>query len=244
MTKGKADEPTVPLQPFFDELRRHLAQTTAENLKAHRTPKQLRAVADTALDAFGSTIAGMESISPPERPLACKKGCTHCCHQAVLTDGATTLRIATYIQENFNPADRMLLDMRLIAYEEKVEGMTQSQRSLSQIPCPLLINGSCSVHPVRPLICRSFNSYDAESCKKQIFSGGSTSDIPSWNIPWLLGIPLDNGLKDALIESGYTEGDLELGLALKAALDHPEAAERYLAGDRLFARAAWSSRKP
>jgi len=244
MTKDKTGEPTVPLQPLFDELGQHLARTTAENLKAHRTEKQLRAIADATLDAFASAVTGLEKLSPPEKALACKQGCTHCCHQTVLTDGATTLRIATYIRENFNPADRMLLDMRLIAYEEKVEKMTQSQRSMSQLACPLLVNGACTVHAVRPLVCRSFNSYDAESCKKQIFSGGSTTEIPAWNMPWLIGIALDKGLKDALVEAGYGEGDLELGLALKAALDHPEAAERYLAGDRLFARAAWSTRKP
>ncbi|MBM3545485.1 MAG: hypothetical protein FJX54_00925 [Alphaproteobacteria bacterium] len=244
MTGTKSNDPLVPLQPFFDELKQHLAKTTAENLKANRTPKQLRAVADATFDAFTSTISGIEKLSPPEKPFDCKKGCAHCCHQTVLTDGATALRITTYVRENFSPADRMLLDMRLIAYEEKVEKMTRSQRSLSRIPCPLLVDNVCSVHPVRPLICRAFNSYDAESCKKQIHGGGSTTEIPSWNIPWLLGIALDNGLKEALVESGYSEGDVELGLALKAALDHPHAEERWLAGDKLLARAAWSARKP
>jgi Fe-S-cluster containining protein len=244
MADTNTDEPSVPLQPFFDELKRHLKTTTAENLRANRTPRQIRAVADTTMDAFGSGIAGIERVSPPEKPLACKKGCAHCCHLTVLTDGTTVLRIAAYVRETFGPAERMLLDMRLIAYEDKVEKMTQSQRSLARLPCPLLVDGVCSVHPVRPLVCRAFNSYSAEVCETKIHGGGSTSEIPSWNVPWLLGLALDSGLKDALVESGYRDGDLELGLALKAALDHPHADERWLAGDRLFARTAWSDRKP
>jgi Fe-S-cluster containining protein len=244
MTGSKTDERAVPLKPFVDELKQHLIKTTAENLKAQRTPKQLRAVADTSLEAFGSTIAGIENISPPDKPLACRKGCAHCCHLTVLTDGATALRVATYVREHFSPADRMLLDMRLIVYEEKVEKMTQSRRSLERIPCPLLVDGVCSVHPVRPLVCRAFNSYDAEECRTNIHGGGSTTEIPAWSIPWLLGLALDGGLKDALLEAGYADGSVELGLALKAALDHPHAEERWLAGDRLFSRAAWSSSKP
>jgi Fe-S-cluster containining protein len=244
MTGRKPDEQTVPLQPLFDELKQHLKKTTVESLRANKTPQQVRAVADTTTEAFGSAIEGLLGPVPPERALDCKKGCAHCCHLAVLTDGATTLRIATYVREKFSNAERMLLDMRLIAYEDKVEKMTQSQRSMAYLPCPLLVDGACTVHPVRPLICRAFNSYDVEECKRQLRPGGSAAEIPGWGVPWLVGLALDAGLKDALLESGYAEGDLELGLSLKAALDHPQADERWLAGDKLFARAAWKARRP
>jgi Fe-S-cluster containining protein len=244
MTGTKTPEGRVPLQPLFDDLKRHLKKTTVENLAGNKTAKQVHAIAETTMDAFSSTVAGMEKLSPPEKPLACKKGCAHCCHLTVLTDGTTVLRIAEYVRKNFSSAQRTLLDMRLIAYEDKVEKMTQSQRSLARIPCPLLVDGACSVHEVRPLICRAFNSYDADSCYRQIHGGGSTSEIPSWNVPWLLGLALDAGLKDALVELGYADGDIELGVGLKAALDHPQADERWLARDRIFAKAAWKARKP
>jgi uncharacterized protein len=244
MSDGKTDEGRVPLQPLFENLKRHLEKTTVENLAAHKTPKQVEAVIDATADAFEQAIAGIEKLAPPAKPLACRKGCAFCCHQTVLADAATVLRIARFVEETFGPAERTLLDMRLIVYEDKVEKMTRSQRSLERLQCPLLVDGACSAHSVRPLICRAFNSYDAESCRKQILCGGSTRDIPSWEAPWLLGLALDSGLKEALVESGYRDGDLELGLALKIALDHPHATERWLAGDRIFARAAWSARKP
>ena len=244
MTGFKPPAGRFSLQPFFDDLKRHLKKTTVESLAAHRTPRQVRAVAATMSEAFESAITGLETPSPPEKPLACKKGCDHCCHLTVMADGVTVLRIADYVRETFGRAERTLLDMRLIVYEDKVEKMTQSQRSMARLPCPLLVDGACTVHPVRPLVCRSFNSYDAESCKRQIHGGGSTSEIPSWNVPWLVGLALDAGIKDALLESSYAEGDIELGLGLKAALDHPNSSERWLAGDRIFARAAWKARKP
>jgi len=240
---GKTDR-TVPLQPFFDDLKRHLKTTTVAGLAARRTPQQLRAVADTTMEAFATSVAGLEKLAAPEKPLACRKGCDHCCHLTVLADAATVIRIADYVHETFDPAQRTLLDMRLIAYEDRAEKMTQAERSRTRIACPLLVDGSCSVHPVRPLICRSFNSYDAESCRTHLAVGRSSADIPSWNIPWLVGLALDAGLKEALVESGYRDGDLELGLALKAALDRPNTAERWLAGDRIFVRAAWSARAP
>jgi uncharacterized protein len=244
MDPTKSAERQVPLQPFFDKLKQHLRKTTAEALRERRTPRQLRATADTVMDAYTSTVAGLEKPLPPERPLACAKGCAHCCHLTVLADAATVLRIADHVSETFTPGERMLLDMRLIAYEEKVEGLTQAQRSMSRIACPLLVDGACTVHAVRPLICRSFNSYDVDACVKHLAPGGSSADVPSWNVPWLVGLALDAGLKDALVESGYAEGDLELGLGLKAALDRPSAAERWLAGDALLARARWKARQP
>jgi len=244
MTGTKPPDDRVPIQPFFDDLKKHLKKTTADSLAANKTPQQIHAVAETVMEAFSSAATGLEKLSPPAKPLACKKGCAHCCHLTVLTDGATVLRIAEYVRQNMNQAERMLLDMRLIVYEDKVEKMTQSQRSMARLPCPLLVDGVCSVHPVRPLICRAFNSYDAESCDRQIRGGGSTREIPSWDVPWLLGLALDAGLKEALVESGYKDGDIELGLALKAALDHPHADERWLASDRIFAKSAWKARKP
>jgi Fe-S-cluster containining protein len=244
MAKMQPAGDKVSLQPFFDELKQHLRKSTATALRERRTPRQARAAADTTMDAYTSTVAGLERFAPPEHPLACRKGCDHCCHLTVLADAATVIRIADYVRETFTPGERMLLDMRLIAYEDKVEGQTQAQRSLSRVACPLLVDGACSVHPVRPLICRSFNSYDVEACVRHLAPGGSSADIPSWTVPWLVGLALDAGLKDALVESSYTDGDLELGLALKAALDRPNTAERWLAGDALFARAQWKARQP
>lgn len=234
----------ISLKPFFDGLKEHLRRTTADSLEAERTPRQLRAVAESATEAFGSAVAGLAKAAPPARDLACRKGCDHCCHQVVLTEAATVLRIAAHVEETFSRGDRMLLELRLIAYEEAVEKMGQGERARSTLPCPLLADGVCTVHAVRPMVCRSFNSYDAEACRAEIFEGGSTSRIPSWNVPWLLGIALDSGLKEALVDSGYADGDIELGLGLKAALDRPNAAERWLAGDRVFARSAWSARRP
>jgi Fe-S-cluster containining protein len=242
MTGTKTSDRTVPLQPFLDQLKAHLKQTTMEGLAARRTPRQLRSIADTTMEAFASTVAGLEGPSPPDKALACKKGCDHCCHVTVLADAATVIRIADYVTETFSPAQRMLLDMRLIDYEDRVEKMTPAERSRSRIACPLLVDGTCSVHPVRPLVCRAFNSYDADVCKTHLSSGGSSADIPAWNIPWLVGLALDAGLKEALVESGYADGDLELGLALKAALDRPNAGERWLANDKVFARSARSAR--
>src|SRR5688572_2109732 len=111
MTGTKSDERRVPLQPFFDELKRHLKKTTAAALSERRTPRQLRAAADTVMDAYGSTVAGLEKPVPAERPLACSKGCDHCCHLTVLADAATVIRIADYVRETFTPAERTLLDM-------------------------------------------------------------------------------------------------------------------------------------
>lgn len=74
--------------------------------------------------------------------VACKKGCSHCCHMEV---GLTQLE-ADYIsaftgfQASKAPADR----------EIKKDGWIDSNR-----PCPFLKNDACSIYEFRPMVCRT-----------------------------------------------------------------------------------------
>src|SRR5262249_8808448 len=106
-------------------------------------------------------------------------------------------------------------------------------------PCPLLVNRRCSAYPVRPLTCRGFNSSDAHQCER--FLQAPRKVVVPIYVPQLrLTTFVLDGLRAGLSESGLKDDLLPLAPALRIALDRPDAAERWLAGEAVFSAARLS----
>jgi Fe-S-cluster containining protein len=80
--------------------------------------------------------------------LACGKGCGNCCvHQRDIPLYPHELvGIYWYVSEKLDPAARDMLKDRLAAHGK-------------DSPCPFVIDGSCVIHPLRPIGCRQFNVF-------------------------------------------------------------------------------------
>ena len=105
------------------------------------------------LDAFAIADEGVAlAIANEEersgRKLACGKTCGNCCeHQTDLPLYPHELvGIYWYVAEKMDPAQRARLKVQLAAHS-------------ADSPCPFLIDGSCSIHPLRPIGCRQFNVF-------------------------------------------------------------------------------------
>ncbi len=103
------------------------------------------AIADT-----GIAVAIREEEKNHKKKLACGKGCGNCCeHQKDLPLYPHELvGIYWYVSEKMTPPERDVLRDRL---EKHKAGSS----------CPFLMDGSCSIHPVRPVGCRQFNVFTA-----------------------------------------------------------------------------------
>ena len=101
------------------------------------------AIADT-----GVAIAIRDEEKKNKKKLACGKGCGNCCeHQKDLPLYPHELvGIYWYATEKMIPALRDALKSRLVGHT-------------AEDPCPFLIDGSCSIHPLRPIGCRQFNVF-------------------------------------------------------------------------------------
>jgi len=101
------------------------------------------AIADT-----GVAVAIRQEEKKKGKKLACGKGCGNCCsHQKDLPLYSHELvGIYWYVSEEMMQPDRDLLRARLASHSAGAE-------------CPFLMQGSCSIHPVRPLGCRQFNVF-------------------------------------------------------------------------------------
>ena len=105
------------------------------------------------LDAYYIIDKGVsEAISREHkqgRELACAKGCSSCCttHQDIPVYPLELMGMSWYIIEKLQSPLR--------------EQLKQQLENLDQVTgCPFLINGACSIHPIRPVACRQFNVLD------------------------------------------------------------------------------------
>lgn len=88
------------------------------------------------------------------KKLACTKGCSYCCktHETIPVYPLELVGLSWYVTEKIKGHNRDILKKQLKMYKHGD-------------PCPFLINGICSVHPVRPAACRQFNVFGSQ-CKE------------------------------------------------------------------------------
>ncbi len=106
-----------------------------------------------AFDAYYRADVGVaKGIQQEERngrKLACAKGCSSCCrsHTTIPIFPLELLGLYWYVSKIMPAATRARLKPQL-------------QNHAAGGACPFLLDGTCSVHPMRPLACRHFNVFD------------------------------------------------------------------------------------
>ena len=144
--------------------------------------KALYASMDELLESF------LQRASAEGQEVACKKGCSWCCHQEVFAVTHEFLYLNDYVQKHLSgeQAGEVLERAR-----EKVK-LTMNKSVEEQLKirsaCPFLEDGSCMVYEARPMACRIYLSGSESSCKKE-------HDLPSQNrnLPGLFDFPLRAG---------------------------------------------------
>lgn len=110
------------------------------------------------LDAYHvvdrGVVLAIEAERKKGRNLACRKGCSHCCttHKDIPLYPLEVSGIAWYVTEKLLGPEREVLKNQLHAFNKSS-------------PCPFLVEGSCSIHPIRPMACRQFNVF-SRSCEE------------------------------------------------------------------------------
>jgi len=113
-------------------------QLMKEAMRLLDLPRNLDWRAKRMLEITDELAAMVTPLSP------CKKGCSHCCYQAIIISSweaaqitkMTGKKIASF--EGYNPGNRE-------KYIKKYGGVS----------CPFLVNNECSIYEVRPFICRT-----------------------------------------------------------------------------------------
>jgi Fe-S-cluster containining protein len=233
--EGRPQPPRASDGLEFDARRAQRLKTTAA-LQGLRTSLQVIEIAEHAARLSDESIQKVVSEYPPSPPLACQEGCAWCCHKLVGTTAPEVFRIADYLQKHFTPQELQTIQNHILVRDEERKGLREDRWSAARLPCPLLVDNRCSVYPVRPLTCRGFNSSDARQCERWV-KKRERVEVPIYQPQHRLATFVLDGIRAGLSESGLPDDLLELTAALRIALKLPNAFDRWLAGEPIFAPA-------
>jgi Fe-S-cluster containining protein len=151
----------------------------AKPVKVSRMLPIFQAMTNEFLDiGINATLSKGEKIS-------CTKGCGACCKQPVPIAESEVFQIAELVESfdeprksevkaKFKKANDLLKEKDWIRKMDGFVDMSPKERQTVVmeyfgfgIDCPFLEEGSCSIHPVRPLSCREYLvTTPAENCSK------------------------------------------------------------------------------
>jgi hypothetical protein len=176
---------------------------------------------------------GAKTMMPPG-PIACRVGCTYCCHLRVITTIPEVLRIAEYVRTKLGDQAVAAVRERISEHAVATAGLDAEARRRLRLPCSLLKDGLCSAYEVRPLSCRGWNSVDLSGCEADFREPAAGVRVPIYEGQYLVNAYVQAGVVDGLRTGDVQADRVELQEALGVALEKTDAAERWLQGERVF----------
>ncbi len=234
----------------------HLNDSAIANAAKFKAADALRAGRSVASVNAAAAAAGQvadrawDEISPAiearrQPGFACAAGCAWCCHQQVSLTPAEAIAISAHVRATFSPDDLSALKARLDTLDDRSRGLGVWARAKLKTACAFLVDNRCSIYAVRPLRCRGVISRDADHCRHvmehpdDVFADRQrqTGPGPYPVEPARIMDAALTGLARASQEMGLGWDALELTAALRIALETPDIAERFVAGEPVFAAA-------
>jgi Fe-S-cluster containining protein len=186
---------------------------------------------------------------PVFQSVACRPGCAHCCRGVrVDVTAPEALTIARGFRETLAREHVALILDRVKRHADALCAMTLAERRRARVPCPMLYETSnrCAVHDARPMRCRAHHSLDAADCEAVNLHPDEQRGVRRYPDVLNAHEAMILGQRRALAAAKLDFRSFELSLALKVALEHEDAAERWANGERLFDAAVfrWPDEEP
>jgi len=214
--------PTRDIVPLILQTRKLIGVLSNE-----RNERRASDAAELAFKGLDTSIAN----HPTEVSLDCRKGCSFCCYSMVVASAPEVFRIAQIVRQR--AGERLAATVQHIGQAHQATvGRDEDGRLQERRPCALLLDGICTVYPVRPLVCRAMASHTVAACESA-FSDGVTN-IPVPASMFLLKDAHAYCLLAALRACGLSINTYELNHAIWTVLNAEHAEERWLAGGDIF----------
>jgi len=176
-----------------------------------------------------------EAENPLPQPLDCQEGCDSCCHNQVELTPPEALLLGHHIHGHFSDGEKDLVltqvakNLALAAGKSKVALATLRQ----ELPCPLLRGRRCSVHPIRPLVCRAMHALNRERCEADLHSG-SLAGSQYYAHRHEIAMSVSAGILEGCRAVGCQAGTLSLDRALHDFFSQENCVESWIAGEAVF----------
>jgi Fe-S-cluster containining protein len=179
---------------------------------------------------------GRLAAAPDASRLACKAGCSWCCHFTVDVRPVEVFRILDFIERNFTAQEQARVRSEIEANSAFLGPLDEIERMQHNIKCPFLIADRCAIYAARPQTCRNYHATDAAGCQKSFEEPDNLEIDPDFApIVYQTGGAHVDGFSKAMLEAGYDVSAYELNTALAAVMADPVAArQRFEAGAQAF----------
>jgi hypothetical protein len=171
-----------------------------------------------------------------ERPPACGRGCSRCCHGLKIEASAwEAIAIAEFLG-GLDPQELRQVREQMTEEAAFARTLDADTRWREQTPCAFLddASGECVIHAVRPFTCRAHTSMSLAECDAA--AADPERRTPIEKHPALTAIfgMAKSAITVACAESNLDPRSFELTNAVAIALSEPEAALRWARGELVF----------
>lgn len=167
--------------------------------------------------------------------LACRSGCTWCCHFSVDVRAVEVFRILDFVARELPPAEQERVRREIQANSAALRGLDEMQRMRRNVKCPFLSAGRCTIYAARPQTCRNYHATDARGCEQSYEEPDNMEIDPEFApLVYQAGGAHVDAFSTAMRDAGYDISVYELNTALEAAMSGPKARERFEAGQAPF----------
>jgi Fe-S-cluster containining protein len=168
---------------------------------------------------------------PSGATIACREGCSYCCHQFVGAVAPEVFLLASALRANRDPR----LDASAVIDRcAPLKGLAAKDRVGLKLPCPVLVEGRCGAYAARPLVCRQITSLDLDGCIEEFEGRNMEAQIEVSSAHLAHAGTAHVVLLGALRSAGLSDTAFELSDALEIALSDATSERRWLAGEPVF----------
>jgi Fe-S-cluster containining protein len=168
------------------------------------------------------------AAAPDVGTLACRGGCSWCCHFTVDVRAAEVFRILDFVEQSFTPEEKARVHAEVRANSVVLRKLGEGERVTRNLKCPFLDQGRCTVYAARPQSCRNYHATNVAGCR-QSYEEPENLDIDPDFAPgvYQAGGAHVESFSAAMRDAGYDVNAYELNCALDAALSQHGARERF-----------------
>jgi hypothetical protein len=218
---------------LLQEVLQHAALTRAEGLRYARgeIAKDESAALRVALTilkmlAIPHTEEILETVRREGARIECGPGCNACCYQNVEVSIPEAILVSLQVADPADPRRAAIFETI-----EAVGHLSTAERSRTGRPCPLLIDGKCSVYENRPLLCRGTLSPCRQSCYDALRGEGPLQQFPELQF---FAVADKDALRGICKDLGLQCDNVDLVQTVAAILRDPSKVVRWAAGETVF----------
>jgi Fe-S-cluster containining protein len=178
--------------------------------------------------------ATFEHLGNRGAPIACRSGCSFCCHLRVTVAPHEAIALFRHLRSRLPAALAREIEQRVLANAEQIAQLTEAQHWSRNVKCAFLVDGACSAYTSRPMACALHHSLDVAACEVSYENPADHSvGIRKLAVIEQTTTAAAAGMKEALDELGLSDEPLELHTAVAAVLRDQSLIGRWRAGRTL-----------